>query len=155
MSVTSTPARAAVSHLDVILSAVQAELGPLQDKTLAGVVGFDAGGPVSIIESRAGDYYVTTELHDLVDQLPSYEGRQYEVALVTSKGAKFAQTALTVHAWTQEWKMIRNGQRIEMYHDDLSPDDLCGDVRMIPSERGDCGCYVIVEDGQTYPGARQ
>lgn len=83
---------------DSLLGPVSAELGGFDPECLTAIVGFDAGGPVSLLtigRRTSSEYvsYVTCELAVREDQVPSDLGR-YEL-LVTCDDEAWARTILT------------------------------------------------------------
>jgi hypothetical protein len=82
---------------NILLAPIVAEYGPLDPKTLTAIVGFDAGGPISLrtVGDRRKDFvtYVTCELAVREDQIPSETGR-YEL-LTTCDDETWAREILT------------------------------------------------------------
>ncbi len=81
-----------------LFAPLEARLGPLDPATLTGIVGFDAGGPVSLCTAGWTDgsgvvTYVTCELACRKAQFPSPLGR-YEL-LTVCDDPDWAQTVLT------------------------------------------------------------
>ncbi|GGE31338.1 hypothetical protein GCM10011360_19100 [Primorskyibacter flagellatus] len=76
----------------------QLRLGRLKPVTTMGIVGYDAGGPVSMVETVDGQSFVTTELCDRTERARSREGQRYELALHGRVPADWAQEALTLLA---------------------------------------------------------
>jgi hypothetical protein len=55
------------------------EYGPLDAKTLMAIIGFNAGGPVSLCRVRSRQLYVTCELCFYPKQIRSTEGLRFEL----------------------------------------------------------------------------
>jgi hypothetical protein len=71
-----------------------AEVGALGEVTATGIVGFSAGGPVSIVQ--AGEHgYVTCELSLYPEQVLSTEGEHYELLCRLPLSESQAQALLT------------------------------------------------------------
>ncbi len=71
-----------------------AEVGPLGEATATGIVGFSAGGPVSMVQAGQQGY-VTCELSLYPEQVPSAEGEHYEFLCRLALSASQAQALLT------------------------------------------------------------
>ncbi len=70
------PARA---HYEALFASVIARLGVLSPSTLTAVIGFSAGGPVSMVQVEGAQAFVTCELSMYPEQIPSSEGERYEL----------------------------------------------------------------------------
>jgi hypothetical protein len=68
-----------VDNYDTLYRDLQREFGVLGDDASTGVIGFSAGGPVSMVQVRGRKIYVTCELSLYEDQVPSSEGERYEL----------------------------------------------------------------------------
>lgn len=83
---------------DLLFAPVAAELGPFDTTSMGAIVGFDMGGPISLMtigRDRNEEFvtYVTCELAIREDQVPSDEGR-YEL-LLTCDDESWAWDILT------------------------------------------------------------
>jgi hypothetical protein len=83
---------------DLLFAPVVAELGPFDTTTMTAIVGFDVGGPISLMtigRDRRNEFvtYVTCELATREDQVPSDYGR-YEL-LLTCDDESWAWDILT------------------------------------------------------------
>lgn len=67
------------AHYEALFAPVIARLGALSPSTLTAVVGFSAGGPVSIVQVEGQQAFVTCELSMYPEQIPSAEGERYEL----------------------------------------------------------------------------
>jgi|HubBroStandDraft_5_1064220.scaffolds.fasta_scaffold05226_3 hypothetical protein len=67
------------SHYAALFADAEREFGPTSAQTLSGIVGFSAGGPVSMCRLGTGDVYVTCELSLAPDQKVSKQGLRYEL----------------------------------------------------------------------------
>lgn len=83
------------AHYQALFGAIQQEHGPLDDETLGSIIGFDAGGPVSLSSIAREALYVTCELSVYPEQVPSTEGLQYELLVRGWLDEADAQALLT------------------------------------------------------------
>ncbi len=82
------------THYQSLFAPLEVELGPLGKTAATGIVGFSAGGPVSIVQ--AGEHgYVTCELSVYQEQVRSTEGENYELFCRMPLTESQAQTLLT------------------------------------------------------------
>jgi len=82
------------AYYQALFAELKAKVGALGESTATGIVGFSAGGPVSIVQ--AGERgYVTCELSLCPEQVPSVEGENYELLCRLSLTERQAQTLLT------------------------------------------------------------
>jgi hypothetical protein len=66
------------AHYAALYADLQREVGALGDETSTGIIGFGAGGPVSMVRVPGKPIHVTCELSLYPDQIPSTEGERYE-----------------------------------------------------------------------------
>ncbi len=84
----------AAAYYESLFAPLVAEVGLLGEATATGIVGFSAGGPVSMV--RAGEQgYVTCELSLYPEQLLSAEGDHYELLCRLALSESQAQALLT------------------------------------------------------------
>lgn len=69
-------------YYSVLFKDLQEKYGPLDAETLSSVVGFSAGGPVSLSKQDAKTLFVTCELSVYPKQRKSEEGLNYELLSV-------------------------------------------------------------------------
>ena len=69
-------------HYDALFSPLVSANGSLDPETLTGLVGFTAGGPVSVATIRAAGICATCELSLNPKQVPSVEGLHFELFTV-------------------------------------------------------------------------
>ena len=85
------------AHYDRLYADLQREFGVLGDEASTGVIGFSAGGPVSMLQVPGKKIYVTCELSLYLEQVPSSEGERYELLCrlpITESQAQALLTAL-------------------------------------------------------------
>lgn len=93
---TSTFDRMSTSeHYEALFSDLQREIGPLGPLTTTGIVGFSAGGPVSILGVPGKNVYVTCELSLYQEQIPNTAGERYEFLTELPLEERDAQILLT------------------------------------------------------------
>lgn len=83
------------AHYDQLFGPLETEHGKLDESTLTSIVGFDAGGPVSLSCIASRDLYVTCELSVSPDQVPSAEGFNFELLVRGWLGEAAARDLLT------------------------------------------------------------
>ena len=81
---------AASQHYSALFEALEADIGPLEGKTSTGIVGFSAGGPVSIRRIAGSKGFVSCELSLYDEQIPSAEHENFE--MFTRESLTEAQT---------------------------------------------------------------
>ncbi|MCV2869793.1 hypothetical protein OEW28_14250 [Defluviimonas sp. WL0002] len=133
------------SPLDTIPESVQERLGPLRNETELSIVGFQFGGPVSMIIAQDESYYVTSELSQPKDYKSSKEGLRYELVLNCASGKAYAQEALTFLAQYFVQNPIGDGERVVLGPIAEKP-ALEGRARMLRSTNEKLGAYMIVPD---------
>lgn len=69
----------AQAHYAPLFADIEREFGPVSADTLTGIVGFSAGGPVSMCRVGKGQVYVTCELSLTPGQKRSVQGMQFEL----------------------------------------------------------------------------
>lgn len=67
------------AHFDELFRELETEHGKLDELTLSGIIGFGAGGPVSLSSIVGKKLFVTCELSLYPQQLASAEGFKYEL----------------------------------------------------------------------------
>ena len=63
----------------ILFKPLEDKYGPLDKETIMSIVGFEAGGPVSLSQKASIILYVTCELAAYPEQKPSSEGLRYEL----------------------------------------------------------------------------
>lgn len=82
------------AYYELLFAPLVSEVGSLGEATATGIVGFSAGGPVSMV--RAGQQgYVTCELSLYPEQVLSAEGDHYELWCRLALSESQAQALLT------------------------------------------------------------
>ena len=67
------------AHFDELFRALEIEHGKIDELILGSIIGFNAGGPVSLSSIANRKLFVTCELSLYPEQLPSAEGFNYEL----------------------------------------------------------------------------
>jgi hypothetical protein len=67
------------AHYESLYESLCREVGDLSNETLTGIVGFGAGGPVSMVGVPGHSVFVTCELSLYPEQVPNSEGERYEL----------------------------------------------------------------------------
>jgi hypothetical protein len=67
------------THYASLFANVDRDFGPASADTMTGIVGFSAGGPVSMCRLGTENVYVTCELSLSPDQKPSKQGFRFEL----------------------------------------------------------------------------
>jgi hypothetical protein len=66
-------------HYAKLFEQLQRTYGALDGETIAGIIGFSAGGPVSMCERKAARLFVTCELSVYDEQMRSTDGIKFEL----------------------------------------------------------------------------
>jgi hypothetical protein len=66
-------------HYQALFAPLEAKYGPLDGQTRTAIVGFNAGGPVSLCTIERNQVSVTCELSLYPEQKPSTEGLRFEL----------------------------------------------------------------------------
>lgn len=83
------------AHYATLYADLQRDVGVLGSETSTGIIGFGAGGPVSMVRVPGKPIYVTCELSLYPDQVPSTEGERYEFLYRIPLADSQAQSLLT------------------------------------------------------------
>ena len=67
---------------DQLFKPVVKKYGPLDEETITSIIGFTAGGPVSLSKIESVNLFLTCELAANPDQMNSSEGLKYELLCV-------------------------------------------------------------------------
>jgi hypothetical protein len=89
--------KSTAAHYEALYADLHHEFGVLDAETITGIIGFSAGGPVSMVQVPGKRAYVTCELSLYPEQVPSSEGERYELFCrlpVTESQAQALLTAL-------------------------------------------------------------
>lgn len=82
-------------HYKTLFQDLEHEFGKLDNETITSIVGFSAGGPVSMCKQSAADLFVTCELSVYPEQQPSAEGLKFELFSVGSFNEQQARAVFT------------------------------------------------------------
>ena len=108
-------------HYAKLFEPLEREYGDLDPLTISAIIGFSAGGPVSLRERKAARLFVTCELSCYEEQRPSAEGLKFEFfsngdfsekqarALLTALGALSMQACLG-HNHTVDASIIEDAE---------------------------------------------
>jgi hypothetical protein len=83
------------AHYDQLFRELEVEHGKLDDSTLTSIVGFDAGGPVSLSCIASRGLYVTCELSVYPEQVASTESFNFELFVRDWLSESLSQALLT------------------------------------------------------------
>jgi hypothetical protein len=82
-------------HYEALFASVVERLGVLSPNTFTAVIGFSAGGPVSMVQVQGQHAFVTCELSMYPEQIPSSEGERYELLCRIPLSDRQTQVLLT------------------------------------------------------------
>ena len=141
------------AHYEQLFRELEAECGPLDADTLASIIGFDAGGPVSLscIADRA--LYVTCELSAYPEQVPGAEGFNFELLVRGWLDEPLSRALLTTLGDLSMRATLGHGHTIDV--SGAMPEGSCQVVRLSEFSRTSIGgraygIYEVVEaDGPT------
>lgn len=114
------------THYERLFRRLVREQGPLANETLTSVIGFSAGGPVSMC--RVGDGLVTVELSLYEEQLVSAEGIRYELFSRIPIGEDLTREMFTALGNLSMTARLGDGHTVDLTHVLESPD--VGQVRL-------------------------
>jgi len=80
-------------HYTALFAEIAESLGAEREPTFTGMIGFSAGGPVSM--RRVGEWYVTCELSMCAEQVESAEGLKFELLSLLDLGERDCHRLLT------------------------------------------------------------
>lgn len=83
------------AHYEALFASLLERLGALSPGTLTAVIGFSAGGPVSMVQVAGQHAFVTCELSLYPEQIPSSEGERYELLCRMPLSSRQTQDLLT------------------------------------------------------------
>lgn len=86
---------AAHHHYRQLFGRLEADIGPVASETISSIVGFSAGGPVSMRRVGVHHAYVTCELSLYPQQKVSSQGHRYELFTRALSSEPQAQSLLT------------------------------------------------------------
>ena len=67
-----------MNHYDILFSELTTKFGDIDTDTVTSIIGFSAGGPVSICTISENVICVTCELSEYAEQIESTDGLKYE-----------------------------------------------------------------------------
>jgi len=79
----------------VLFQELEAKYGPLDAETISSIVGFSAGGPVSLSKKGAKRLFVTCELAAYQEQKKSSEGINYELLSIGDFSEEWCKNVFT------------------------------------------------------------
>ncbi len=82
-------------HYNALFAEVVTTFGALRSETMSAVIGFGAGGPVSVAVVDNKPVYVTCELSLYPEQMPSAEGERFELLFESPLNQSDIQNLLT------------------------------------------------------------
>jgi hypothetical protein len=83
-------------HYARLFAEVERVFGPASSESLTGIIGFAAGGPVSICRFGHGPVFVTCELSLSLEQKPSTQGMKFELLSRLQLSESDTQDLLTI-----------------------------------------------------------
>jgi len=78
-----------------LFAPLQAQYGPLDAETVSAIIGFSAGGPVSLSQIAAKQVFVTCELAAYPEQQLSSEGLRFELFSAEGRSLDWCRRVLT------------------------------------------------------------
>jgi hypothetical protein len=135
-------------HFDALFRALEIEHGKLDASTLGSIIGFDAGGPVSLSSIASRKLFVTCELSLYPEQLASAEGFNYELLVDGWLGESLARELLTTLGDLSMRATLGHGHTIDV--SGAMPADSPGVVRLLEYSRTSIGArsfgvYEVVD----------
>lgn len=99
---------------ELLFRDLQAELGPLDEETLTSIVGFSAGGPVSMRTAAAGDVCVTCELAAYPEQQVSAEGLRFELLSTADFPVEWCRSVFTALGALSMRESVGDGHTVDV-----------------------------------------
>jgi hypothetical protein len=137
-----------LAHYNQLFRELEAEHGKLDDLTITSIIGFDAGGPVSLSCIASQGLYVTCELSVYPEQLPSAEGLNFELVVRGWLSELVSCELLTALGDLSMSAKLGHGHTIDV--SGVMPDRHLGLVRLREYSRATvdgraCGIYEVVD----------
>src|SRR5262245_5752765 len=132
------------AYYQSLFAPLVAEVGVLGEVTATGIVGFSAGGPVSIVQAGVG--YVTCELSLYPEQVLSAEGEHYELLCRLALSESQAQALLTGLGNLSMETKLGNGHTVDVTALNAAPGLSVVALRHFSSvlvEGKRCGVYEV------------
>ena len=85
-------------HYTALFAEITKDYGAVDETTFTGIIGFSAGGPVSMSRVGNGERYVTCELSLYAEQMESSEGLKFELLALVDLEQAECQRLLTALA---------------------------------------------------------
>lgn len=82
-------------HYAALFAEIANDFGAVDETTVTGIIGFSAGGPVSMSRVGSGERYVTCELSLYPEQVESSEGLKFELLALIDLEQAACQRLLT------------------------------------------------------------
>lgn len=78
-----------------LFSSLEEEFGELDEETITSIIGFSAGGPVSLCKQSKSHLFITCELSCYPDQKYSTDGLKFELFSVGNFSEKWCRSVFT------------------------------------------------------------
>ena len=108
-------------HYDALFAEIVSTFGVLRSETMSAVIGFGAGGPVSVAVVDRKPVYVTCELSLYPEQVPSAEGVRFELLFESTLNQSDIQNLLTALGRFSFNAQLGDGHTIDI--SSISPPD--------------------------------
>ena len=136
------------AHFDELFRALEIENGKLDELTLGSIIGFDAGGPVSLSSIANRKLFVTCELSLYPEQLASAEGFNYELLVRGWLSESLSRELLTALGGISMRAKLGHGHTIDV--SGVMPADAPDVVRLLEYSRTSIGArkfgvYEVVD----------
>lgn len=136
------------THFDALFRALEIEHGKLDELTLGSIIGFDAGGPVSLSSIAARNVFVTCELSLYPEQVASAEGFKYELLVHGWLGESLSRDLLTALGEISMGARLGHGHTVDVTG--VMPSGSPGVVRLLEYSRTSIdaqsfGVYEVVD----------
>ena len=125
------------AHYDELFRALETEHGKLDELTLSSIIGFDAGGPVSLSSIARRKLFVTCELSLYPEQLASAEGFNYELLVRGWLSQSLSRELLTALGDISMRATLGHGHTIDV--SGVMPPDSLGVVQLLEYSRTSIG----------------
>lgn len=135
------------SHFEVLFASLGARIGPLSERTHTSLIGFGAGGPVSMVQVEGQQAFVTCELSMYPEQVPSSEGERFELLCRLPLREEQVQDLLTGLGELSMEAELGEGHTIDVAAFEIEPSLIMVTLRHFSSavvNGAKCGIYEVV-----------
>jgi hypothetical protein len=102
------------AYFSMLFDSIESRFGPFETESLSSIVGFSAGGPVSLSTNEKSGVFCTCELSLYPEQKPSAENLRYELLVVKDFPEEVCRRLLTTLGNLSMNAVLGDGHTIDM-----------------------------------------